>query len=166
MKAAQEAGDNAGVLNSVLTAFTPKETQLGYVSLTIKPDQLRFDIREIEQVFGSECLRAEFNTGITTGNRDAALPTQPKVEVNEIKIIISRIMKVYPSLGARAIWNLLRKDVILDDPIYDTDDVIKAMSSDNISWFGLSQDGVREMTYKTFQNYVYAVRSDLKKFPN
>ncbi|MCE2594793.1 hypothetical protein K6Y31_08180 [Motilimonas cestriensis] len=169
MKAAQEAGDHSGAFNSFLNAFTPKETKLGYVSLTIKPDQLRFDIRDIEHVFGSECLNAEVlrNLGLSTDNKPAqALSKEPRIEINEIKIIISRIIKAYPNLGSRAVWNLLRKDVMLDDPIYDTDDVIRVMSGDSISWFGLSQDSVREMTYKTFQNYVYVVKNGLKKIPN
>lgn len=161
MLVAKETGDGAEVLNSFLSAFTPKETMLGYHTLTIKPEQLRFDIREITKVFGDNVL--------LSNTRDPKKPTETidevkdsHIETHPIKLIISRMLTAYPSYGPAKLWNLLRKDVEQGLLKYDIDQVIDSINADEIEWFGRNINDTRLMTHKTFQNYIYQVKAEMK----
>ncbi|MDO6527873.1 hypothetical protein Q4519_19530 [Motilimonas sp. 1_MG-2023] len=155
MKAAQEASDHAGAFNSFLNAFTPKETQLGYLRLIIKPEQLRFDIRDIEHVFGADAVKANVTQQSLDG--ESAL-NKPAVETNPIKLIAARLHKANPSFDSRKHWYALKHDVEQGAKQFDVDCLIDEMDSNSIEFFGLDVNQSRRVTYKTFQNYLSAIK--------
>ncbi|OOF00354.1 hypothetical protein [Salinivibrio sp. IB643] len=120
--------------------------------LAIDTDQLRFDFQAVNAAFG---LRPEGETG-----RSISVPDMSKIETNPFKIMIRKVLAGDRDADALKVWYAVRRDHENNAHQIDEDGIISEINRDDIKWFGRG-DKMRRLSYKTFCNYVSAVRKML-----
>jgi hypothetical protein len=119
--------------------------------LAIDADQLRFDLQAVNAAFD---LRPEGETG-----RSISIPDISKIETHPIKVMIRKILAVDRDAEARKVLYAIRRDHENNAHQIDEDGLIVEIGHDSVEWFGI--DGTHRINYKTFSNYVSAVRKTL-----
>jgi len=99
------------------------------------------------------------------------MPTMPLVtpivqrvkkqkRVNLLGEAVKRILMSQAGVQSDSIWQQLRKDIKNEIRIYDTDSVIKNMTSDVLVWTDKGEND-KQVTYKSFKNKVSTIRKSL-----
>ncbi|MGF1769610.1 hypothetical protein L4D06_19775 [Enterovibrio makurazakiensis] len=139
-----------GALEMLSNAFVGmKEKQLGTVRTRVNKTDLRFDLEEVNKVFGLETTK--------DGLQSQKIVDTSDVETHPIKIMINRVLLGNATVDTRTIWNAIKRDHQSEVREIDVDSIISEMNNDEIEWFG-QEDTVRTLKYKTFKNYVTAAK--------
>ncbi|MFL7009795.1 hypothetical protein [Enterovibrio norvegicus] len=141
-----------GALELFSKAFVGmKEKQLGTVPTRVNKADLRFDLKEVNKVFGLETTKDGLQSQKVVDTSD--------VETHPIKIMINRVLLGNATVDTRTIWNVIKRDHQADTREIDLDSLISDMNNDEIEWFG-QENTVRTMKYKTFKNYVTTAKNN------
>lgn len=134
------------------------------VSLTIEPERIRVEVKDIVNIFGKHSLSESQSNDNKEGQSKPIIQPEPLIFTHPIKQIVHRVLIDYPDFYADKIWVQIRKDVNQDGPrIYDIDNVIDTITADSVSWFGKGDSLDNEMSYDSFRrSCVYQVKKQIK----
>ncbi|MBM7037424.1 hypothetical protein [Vibrio ulleungensis] len=159
-----EGSSNLNALDSIanaLSAFSStvrngeKQLSLGYFAL--KPSDIRLHVGELRRHFN--LTEAEIVTPSKPVIDTPLSQCEPTLKANtlthEIAIIQFRILEKHPKANSKTVWNIIREDVRKEEFMFDRDEVILDMGTQNMTY-----GNNKEMGYRTFQNML----SDVRKY--
>ena len=97
------------------------------INSLIKPEAIRIPTSEIEAFKRSLALPST-----TIGS--LGLPTKSNNRSNQLHELVSRILKTNPKLPAKLIWQVLKEDILKDEPLFDTDHILVAIDANGLTW--------------------------------
>jgi hypothetical protein len=71
------------------------------------------------------------------------------------------VRKANPTVSAKGIWNLLRKEIDSAEPIYDIDCILLDIGSDEIRWRNAKNEE-KFLSFRSFENRLSRLKSASK----
>ncbi len=125
------------------------------------PDDLRIPTSEVNQFLAKQKSKAQEKRLIESVK--ASSPRSSGKRENQLHTLMERILIKFPKASTKEVWKIIEQEVESDDPVFDTDRILRQVDADCIEW--CSRYGAEcSMSWSAFGTRLSKIRKKLDSF--